>query len=255
MLASGAGLIFVYGPPDVELRYTLYPTAVEVLGFQRRLTVCDDVAVPDPVKVSTAGVFAALLVREMLPDAAPLLCGVKATETGTLWPAAMVLGRDNPVRRNSGLVEVAEEMVTFDPVAVSVVVTLLLLPTTTLPKFRALTLEVNCPAETPVPTRAMTKVGFEAFETTAIAPLTLPPAFGVNRIAKVMLWPLFRLNGRLRPLTPNPAPVTVARETVAVELPEFVNVSYWVWPLPTWMLPKLMLDELAVSVRWFESVP
>ena len=142
-----------------------------------------------------------------------------------LWPAVMVLGKDNPLRRNSGLVEVAEETVTLDPVAVRVVVRLLLVPTVTLPKFKAVGLEVNRPAGIPLPARAIVKVGFEAFETTAIAPLALPTTFGVKRTLKVTLCPLFRLKGRLKPLKLNPAPVTVACEIVTVEFPEFVNVS------------------------------
>jgi len=76
----------------------MYPATTELLGLQRRLTVCDGVAVPDPDRVSTTGVFAALLMREMLPDAAPLLCGVKVTETVALCPAAMVVGKDSPAR-------------------------------------------------------------------------------------------------------------------------------------------------------------
>ena len=119
------------------------------------MTVCEDVAAaPDPDRVSTTGVFAALLVSEMLPDAAPLLCGVKVSETGALCPAARVMGSDNPARWNSELVEVADVMVTLDPLAVSVAVMTLLVPTATLPKFNAPALEVNCPAETPVPDRA-----------------------------------------------------------------------------------------------------
>jgi len=150
---------------------------------------------------------------------------VKLRVNDALWPAVIVLGKDNPLRRNSGLLVVAEEMVTLDPVAIRVVVRLLLVPTVTLPKFKALALEVNRPAETPVPARAIARFGFEAFETTAIAPLALPTTFGVKRTLKVTLCPLFRLKGSLKPLKLNPAPVPVACEIVTVEFPEFVNVS------------------------------
>ena len=54
----------------------------------------------------------------------------------------------------------------------------LLLPTFTLPKFKVLALEVSCPAETPVPDSAIVSEEFEAFELTVIPPLELPPAFG-----------------------------------------------------------------------------
>lgn len=188
---------------------------------------------PDPVRVSTVGVLAALLVREMLPDAVPLLCGAKVKVNDALWPAAIVAGRDNPPRLNSGLVEVAEETVTLDPVAVRVAVSILLVPRVTLPKFKVVTLVIKWPAEMPVPDRAILRAGVEAFETTAIPALVLPPTFGVKRTLKVTLCPLFRLKGRLKPLKLNPAPVTVACEIVTVDLPELVNVSYRVWLLPT----------------------
>ena len=128
----------------------------------------------------------------------------------TPWPATIVRGRDGPFRRNSGLLIVAEEIVTLDPVAVRVVVRLLLAPTATLPKFKALALGVNRPVEAPVPDTEMLRFGLEAFETTAIAPLTLPAAVGAKRTPKVNLCPLFRLKGRASPLNLNPAPVTVA---------------------------------------------
>lgn len=165
-----------------------------------------------------------MLPREMLPDAVPLLCGVKVTVSPTLWPAAIVLGRETPLRLNSALVEVAEEMVTLDPVAVNVAVMLLLAPTATVPKFKAPALAVNCPAGTPVPDSAIARSGV-VFETTAIDPVILPLAAGVQSTLKVTLCPLLRVTGRVKPLTPKPGPVTVACEMATVELPVFVNVS------------------------------
>ena len=41
-------------------------------------------------------------------------------------------------------------------------------------------------------------------------PLRLPLDGGVNLTVKVVLWPALRLIGRRRPVTPNPAPATVA---------------------------------------------
>jgi hypothetical protein len=77
-------------------------------------------------------------------------------------------------------------------VAVRVALRVLLVRMVTLPKFKAVGLEVNLPAEIPLPARAIVKVGFEGFETTAIAPLALPTIFGVKRILKVTLWYLNR---------------------------------------------------------------
>ena len=49
----------------------------------------------------------------------------------------------------------------------------------------------------------------------------------------------------MKPLRLNPAPVTVAEEIVRLEPPELVTVSYSIWLLATWILPKFMLRGLA----------
>ncbi len=174
-----------------------------------------------------------MLAREMLPDAVPLALGVKVTVNDTVWPAEMVLGRDNPPRLNSALVVVADKMVTLDPVAVRVFVRVLLRPTVTLPKFKVVALEVSWPAEMPVPDKAIVRGEFEAFENTEIPPLETLLAFGLKSTVNVTLCPLLRLIGKFKPLTPNPAPVAVACEIVTVELPELVKVSYCAFVLPT----------------------
>ena len=84
--------------------------------------------VPDPVRVSIVGVLAASLMKEMFPDATPLVRGVKVSVNDVLWPGAIVVGKDIPPRQNSELVEVADEIVTLDVVAVSVAVRALLVP-------------------------------------------------------------------------------------------------------------------------------
>jgi hypothetical protein len=204
-----------------------------VLGLQDRATACWVAPVPDPVRVSTAGVFAALLASEMLPDAVPLVRGVKVRVTETLCPAEMVFGRDNPARVNSEFVVLADEIVTLDPVADRVAVRVLLLPTLTLPKFKVLALEFSCPAETPVPDSAIVREEFEAFEFTVIPPVELPPAFGVKATVNVTLCPLFKVIGRLSPLRLNPVPLTLVCEIVNVELPVLLKVSYFVCLRPT----------------------
>jgi hypothetical protein len=230
----------------------LYPATDEVLAVHDRATLCWAAPVPDPVRVSTAGVLAALLASEMLPDAVPLALGVKVRLTEMLCPAEMVLGKDNPARVNSEFVVFADEIVTLEPVAERLAVSVLLLPTFTLPKFKMLALEVSCPAETPVPDSAIVSEEFEAFELTVIPPLELPPVFGLKATVKVTLCPLFNVIGRLSPLRLNPVPLTFACEIVNAELPVLVKVSYFVCLLPTWTLPKLTLDGLDATVRGAE---
>ncbi len=164
----------------------------------------------------------------MLPDAVPLLCGVNVRETETVSPAAIVFGSDSPPRRNSVLVDVAEEIVKLDPCAVRVVLTVLLVPTATFPKFSVVKLEVNRAVETPLPDKAISSFEFEASETTSIVPVMLPSPKGVHKTLKVTLWPRSSFRGRVKPLTPKPGPVTLACEIVTVEYAEFVSVSNWV---------------------------
>src|SRR2546430_5752728 len=59
----------------------------------------------------------ALLLNERLPEAEPLVCGTNFTVNDALFPAAMVKGRDTPLKLNSELFTVAEETVTDAPVA------------------------------------------------------------------------------------------------------------------------------------------
>ncbi len=106
--------------------------------------------------------------------------------------------------------EVAEEIVTLDPLALSVAIKLLLVPTTTLPKFGVVGLTANWPVPVPVPDKAIVRVEFEAFEITERFPLALPLDFGAKVTLNVMLCPPDRLKGRFRPLKLKAAPVAVA---------------------------------------------
>ena len=141
----------------------------------------------------------------------------------------------------------ADETVTLDPVAVRVAVRVLLLPTVTLPKFKAVALEVSLPAEMPLPETAMVGEEFELFESTEIAPVALPLVFGVKRTAKVTLCPLLRVIGRVKPFTVNPAPVAVTWERVTVELPVLLRTSYCDRLLPTWTSPKVRFEGAGAS--------
>ncbi len=197
----------------------MYPTTAEVLGFQDNPTLCWVVAFPDPVNASTVGVFAALLAREMVPDAAPLDSGVKVRVKETLWPAEIVWGSDIPARLNSGLVVVADEIVTLDPAADRVAVKVFLLPRVTVPKLNVAALAVNWPANPPVPERAIEWEGLaQAFDFTVIWPVCFPLVPGLKATTKVTLWPGGKLIGRLNPLRLNPEPLTIALEIVTVEI-------------------------------------
>lgn len=165
---------------------------------------------PLPVNASAMGEVEALLTKEALADAAPLLCGVKVTVNDLLWPAAMVKGKASPLRANSEVLTEAEETVTLEPEALRVPVKLLLAPTTKLPKPKVAGVTVNWPAAVPVPEREMVRVELEALETTATLPLTLLADVGVKTTLKVTLSPAVKVSGRLRPLRLNADPVRLA---------------------------------------------
>jgi len=62
----------------------------------------------------------ALLTNETVADAVPETCGVNVSVNGMLCPEASVRGRAIPLSENSGLVTLAEDTVTLEPLAVSV---------------------------------------------------------------------------------------------------------------------------------------
>ena len=55
----------------------------------------------------------------MLADVLPLTCGANVSVKGTLCPAAIVRGSVTPLNANSELLELAEETVTLEPLALS----------------------------------------------------------------------------------------------------------------------------------------
>ncbi|GAC1434482.1 MAG: hypothetical protein NVS1B11_34440 [Terriglobales bacterium] len=59
------------------------------------------------------------------------------------------------------------------------------MPTATFPKFAAEGEIDNWPAATPEPLNEIAVVGFVAFDATAIIPLAVPPAKGVNTTLNV----------------------------------------------------------------------
>ena len=108
----------------------------EVLPAQDRFTECVDASVPVPLSASAIVDGTALLVKLSVALALPATCGLKVTENGTLWPAAIVVGSDSPPTVNVVLLEVAPVRVTVPPLAVRVPEAVALDPATTLPSPR-----------------------------------------------------------------------------------------------------------------------
>jgi hypothetical protein len=140
---------------------------------------------------------------------------------------------------------VADEMVTLDPVALSVIGRLLVVPTVTLLKFVLLGDSANCPEAAPAPDNDIVSDEFDAVDISEMLPDALPPVVGAKTAPKVKLCPGARVSGKLNPLTLKAAPVGRTWETVRLELPEFVKVSGRVSLFPGGTLPKLTLAGLA----------
>ena len=65
----------------------------------------------------------------------------------------------------------------------------------------------------------------DAFDAIESVLLALPAAVGVKAVPNVKLWPGARVRGRVRPVTANPDPESVACEIVRLLPPELLTVS------------------------------
>ena len=81
----------------------------------------------------------------------------------------------------------SEETVTEAPLAVRLLLSAELDPTTTLPKLRLVGDTANVPAAVPVPESAMVSVEFDAFDATDRFPLAAPALVGAKVAVNVTL--------------------------------------------------------------------
>jgi hypothetical protein len=190
------------------------------------------------------------VLNARLAVAVPLVCGTNPTLNDALRPAASVYGNDMPLNLNSELFTVAEEIVTLLPLALSVALIVLLVPTATLPKLKLVGEIPNWPPLTPDPDSGTVIVKFEGLQLNDKLPLALPADLGVKVTFRVKLCPGVSVSGSDNPVKPNPAPVTVAWEMVSFEFAELVSVSVEVLVLLTCTLPKLRLAGFAASFCW-----
>ena len=102
------------------------------------------VPVPVPAIASVIDDGVASLENVSVPLAAPVACGLKVTVNSALWPAAIVRGREMPLRAKRELLLLAEVTVTSPPVAARLAVAVPLVPTPTLPTFKVVGVTVNC---------------------------------------------------------------------------------------------------------------
>ena len=201
-------------------------------AFQLRATLCAGV-VPVPVNDSTVGAFVALLAKVRLADAGPMAPGVNVTVNPSDWPAEIVAGRVIPESTNSLLLLLADDTVTEALLALRLPLNGELDPTATLPKPKVAGETESCPGVVAVPESAMFSGEFDASDTRERLPLRAPAAVGAIVTVNVTLPPAVSVVGKVRPVTENIYPVTLAWEIFTVVPPVLVTVSDLVLVLPT----------------------
>jgi hypothetical protein len=140
--------------------------------------------VPVPLTATAVGALLALLPKTIAPLAFPVAVGANATLTDTLCPAARLIGKVGPLAVNAAADDVNEDSVTaVPPVFVTDTVCDEVLPTLTLPIFRAAGFAVIAPAVwagVPVPLTATAVGALLALLPTVITPFAVPVVVGVN---------------------------------------------------------------------------
>jgi hypothetical protein len=121
-------------------------------------------------------------------------------------------------------------------------------PIVMLPKFRVASLALSkCVSATPVPLSVTDAAGLAlVLLTSATDPFTCPVASGPNTALKEAFFPASMVNGKAKPRTENPAPVTLACEIVMLLLPVFANLKVCELLLPVGTPGKLALDGVTV---------
>jgi hypothetical protein len=130
---------------------------------------------------------------------------------------------------------------------VTVIISDLVWPSTTLPKLKLAGVIVNpgCAVVVPVPLRGTVSVGFVGSLLVIVRlPLMLPDAAGEKVKPTCADCPAGIVAGVVMPLTVKLTPLTVSIEIVSAELPEFVNTRLLVPFDPTATVPKLMAVAL-----------
>src|SRR5271170_6657411 len=107
----------------------------ELLAFHERSTLWLWETIPTPLSDSTTTSSPEAPMKVRVAEAEPLDCGTNVTQNPWLPPGGIVNGKESPLRINSGLLLVAEPIVTWVSPAISVPARFALDPTCTVPKF------------------------------------------------------------------------------------------------------------------------
>lgn len=149
---------------------------------------------------------------------------------------------------------VPEEIVTGEPVALSVPDKDALEPVLTLPKLKFAGDNANWPGALSLPESAMFSCGFEASEKIESFPAIDPATVGVKTTPNVTLWPAPKIDGRDKLLAVNIALDMLACEIVTLVVPVLVRVSFKVCEVPGGRLQNSDLLAKQRSGPWRRSL-
>ena len=203
----------------------------------------DDDKLAVPARVTVVGEFPAVLAIASIALSDPETVGVNVTPSCDAWPGFKVTGRATPLNAN-GLEAVIALMVMDCELLLFVSVTfcVLLAPTVTLPKFRAVGFAESCRLEaTPVPLRPIAVGDVGALLTNDKEPVTLPEAEGVKATGIVPEPPAATVIGNARLPALKPVPVTFTALIDRLAPPAFNTVTDCFAVLPSVTFPNVKL--------------
>lgn len=243
----------------VTLRDAVLPTVTfPKLTFEGLTERVYAAATPVPLRATVVGVLAASLPSTTLPVEAAAVVGLNCTLKEVDCPGFKVTGKFRPTALKPAPVTLALAIFTLLlPEFVSCTGCVFVTPETTLPKLMLPGETASCDAGADVvlvPDK-LTVVAPPCELTSAMFPLLVPAAVGLNFTFKVTASPGTISSGAATPLAEKPVPVRLICESVTLAVPSFRNVALADAELPALMLLKFNSAGVAVSFPMGTAVP
>ena len=168
-----------------------------------------------------------MLTTDALPVALPATVGVNVTPKLAVCPADSVTRGAEPFRLNPLPVTLTWEMLTAElPVFVSVTLCVALALRVSLPKLNEVVLGVSCrTGANPLPLRGIVVGEVGALLTSVRLLAELAPDVGVKLTVNIADFPGANVNGKARPLRPNPVPGPADCVMLRLALPGLLSVT------------------------------
>jgi hypothetical protein len=190
---------------------------------------------------------ASLAIVTLAPVVLPALLGENVTINAVDCPGIRIVPPETPPALKPAPLTLTLDMFMLEfPVFVSVELSVLLLPSATVLKFKLVGFTPNeaCAAE-PVPVTPITNGDGTPFVTSVIEPLTAEVEPGANTALNAILEFGAIVVDVDSPVKLTPVPLAANCENVSVALPLFLSVIGCEFLFPTTTFPKLTFDALA----------